>query len=72
MAIMVSCAPGLRAFWGRYVSKSNVDGTNKSSKVNRDHSLSGNTPRHAGWEGRDEFIGTVPGQSNAYIRMEAR
>lgn len=72
MAIMVGCAPALRAFWGLYVSKSTVGGTKKSSKFNCDQSVSGNTPLHAGWESRDEFIGSARGQSNAYIRMEAR
>lgn len=71
MAIMVGCAPAIRSFWGRYVSKSSVDGTNKSSEAIYDHNPNGDTPRRTGREGNNEFIDTVR-QSGAYIRMESR
>lgn len=74
VAIMVGCAPALRTFWGAYVTKSTVNGTKQSSKAIRHHSLSGNTPRHPGWQGSQgsqEYMNTVP-QNSSYIRMEPR
>ncbi|POS70580.1 hypothetical protein DHEL01_v211027 [Diaporthe helianthi] len=71
VAIMVGCAPALRSFWNRYISKSVVDGTGRSSHAIRQKNFSNNTPQHTRWQGTDEFRNAGP-QSNSYIRMEPR
>ncbi|KAG8156361.1 hypothetical protein KVR01_013813 [Diaporthe batatas] len=71
VAIMVGCAPALRSFWIRHITKSAVDGTEGSSNAIRHKILSDNTPQHTGWQGHGNFGDTVS-QSNSYIRMEPR
>ncbi|KAI1390887.1 uncharacterized protein F4822DRAFT_394736 [Hypoxylon trugodes] len=73
VAILVGCAPAVKTFWSRYVSRSKADKSqgSASSYSFRGGSSSykaGRVPRSTTWEGSDEHINRATPSS--YIRME--